>query len=221
MASDAQIRANRDNSKKSTGPRTPAGKDISRFNATRHNITGAISLRTGPEKEAFDAFYERLIPDFDTDTDLESELAARAIDVLFRLARISAVEGNILTVAAADASAATPPHDAPAAPPLDPAIDRAVAEARAFMRESRTLSNLSLYEQRLSRTLHSDLDTLRQLRGPKGLKTAPPREINVRWVSSKPEPSQPAAGPTPVPDPRIGFVISPTHPHPAPPGIAA
>jgi len=42
MATEAQTNANRQNSRKSTGPRTEAGKNIARFNALRHGLTGHI-----------------------------------------------------------------------------------------------------------------------------------------------------------------------------------
>jgi hypothetical protein len=41
VATDAQTRANRLNSLKSTGPKTKQGKDASRFNATKHGLTAA------------------------------------------------------------------------------------------------------------------------------------------------------------------------------------
>ena len=207
MATDAQNRANRANAQKSTGPRTSAGKDRSRLNATRHNITGIVSLRSGPEKAAFDAYFERLIPDFDAATDVEFELASRIVDVMFRLARISTLEGNILAV---NQSAAT----AAAGPLTD--VDQAIAQAQTFIRESRTFSNLSLYEQRLSRTLNKDLDTFQRLRHPKPQNAivAPPRPTSIRWVSDGPNPVETLP---PIP---IGFVFSEPEPNPAPPGPA-
>lgn len=42
MASSAQLRANRRNAKKSTGPGTASGRKTSSQNATRHSITGKI-----------------------------------------------------------------------------------------------------------------------------------------------------------------------------------
>jgi len=42
MASSAQLRANRRNAKKSTGPKTSGGRKTSSQNATRHGITGEI-----------------------------------------------------------------------------------------------------------------------------------------------------------------------------------
>ena len=39
MASEAQLRANRINAQRSTGPRTAAGKDRTRYNALKHGLT--------------------------------------------------------------------------------------------------------------------------------------------------------------------------------------
>ena len=208
MASDSQIRANRANAQKSTGPRSAVGKDRSRLNATRHNITGIPSLRSGPEKAAFDAYFERLIPAFHATTDVEFELANRVVDVMFRLARISTIETNILAAS----------ENEPGAAPLTD-VDRALAQASAFIRESRTFSNLSLYERRLSRTLSKDLDTLQRLRDPKpqkGIAAPAQRPTMVRWVSD----DGPDAVETLPPIP-IGFVISSSQPNHSPPGKAA
>jgi hypothetical protein len=40
MATDKQFTANRANAKKSTGPKTESGKQISRRNALKHGLTG-------------------------------------------------------------------------------------------------------------------------------------------------------------------------------------
>ena len=232
MASDAQIRANRANAQKSTGARTPEGKERSRFNATSHNITGTVSLRSGPEKAAFDAYFERLIPDFHAATDLEYELASRVVDVMFRLARISTLEGNILASGISDAAAksdaaksdaglsdATTAAPAPLTDTARAGIAQAMAEAKTFIRESRTINNLSLYEQRLSRTLRNDLATLNQLRSqrlPKGL--AYPRPTVIRWVDDD---GNDTLSPIPIaPLAPIGFVFSSPKTGPARPVLA-
>jgi hypothetical protein len=215
MASDAQIRANRANAQKSTGPRTEAGKDRSRLNATRHGITGTLSLRSGPEAAAFDAYFQRLLPSFEVRTPLESELAARAIDVLFRLARLSVVEGNIFAAGLHEIPA-NPGVTSSAEPPSD--VDRALAQTKTLLRESRTFSNLSLYEQRLSRTLRNDLDMLQRLRNPKqSLQAvpAPPRYTGVRWVSDGDDSVESK------PSDRFGFVFPTPQRDSSPPGIAA
>jgi len=51
MASEKQIAANRANAKKSTGPRTPAGRAKSSRNAYRHGL----SVPMQPEPQAVEA----------------------------------------------------------------------------------------------------------------------------------------------------------------------
>ena len=42
MATEAQIKANQENAKKSTGPVTSAGKEISSMNAVTHGIKSKL-----------------------------------------------------------------------------------------------------------------------------------------------------------------------------------
>ena len=52
MASERQIAANRRNGRKSSGPRSSAGKGRSSTNALRHGLSRAIGARDDPETEA-------------------------------------------------------------------------------------------------------------------------------------------------------------------------
>jgi hypothetical protein len=60
MATAAQIAANRANSQKSTGPRTPEGKAASRFNALKHGLDAASILLPGEDPDA----YDRMVADY-------------------------------------------------------------------------------------------------------------------------------------------------------------
>jgi hypothetical protein len=51
MASAAQERANRPNAARSTGPRTEAGKEKTKFNALRHELTSAQFVLWREDKE--------------------------------------------------------------------------------------------------------------------------------------------------------------------------
>ena len=55
MATDAQIAANIQNAKKSTGPRTPEGKDRSRMNALDHGMTALLALLPDEDPAEFQA----------------------------------------------------------------------------------------------------------------------------------------------------------------------
>ena len=50
MESEAKLAANRRNARKSTGPRTRAGKDTSKFNALKHGLTARTVVLPGLEE---------------------------------------------------------------------------------------------------------------------------------------------------------------------------
>jgi hypothetical protein len=68
-ATEAQIRANQENSKKSTGPVTSSGKEASRANALKHGLTATVLL---PEFEA--AEVDRRFSAFANELDVTSEV---------------------------------------------------------------------------------------------------------------------------------------------------
>jgi len=58
LASKKQIAANRKNAKRSTGPRTSAGKAKSAMNSTRHGFLGQLPLIPGEDPQEFSNFAE-------------------------------------------------------------------------------------------------------------------------------------------------------------------
>jgi hypothetical protein len=54
MATPAQISANQNNAKKSTGPRTEAGKQVTRQNAIRHGLCTFITCLDSEDPEEAD-----------------------------------------------------------------------------------------------------------------------------------------------------------------------
>jgi hypothetical protein len=55
-AASKQLEANRRNSKKSTGPNTPAGKIRSSLNGFRHGLTGQVAVLPDEDREASKTF---------------------------------------------------------------------------------------------------------------------------------------------------------------------
>ena len=95
-ASEAQIRANRENSKLAKGATTPAGREASRANAYRHGLTATTVL---PEREAaeverrFEAYCRELKPSGEVGLDL----ALRAAILATRMERCVEYETAVLT----------------------------------------------------------------------------------------------------------------------------
>ena len=56
MTSYRQIEANRRNALRSTGPRTDAGKQVSRRNAVRHGLTAETVIGALEDAEDYNAF---------------------------------------------------------------------------------------------------------------------------------------------------------------------
>ncbi|WP_460452462.1 hypothetical protein [Alsobacter sp. SYSU BS001988] len=136
-ASDRRIAANRRNAQCSTGPRTEAGKQRSRFNARRHGLTGAhLTSDAGEEAAALEAELRREWPGI---------AAADAAE----LARLSVLES------VARQARWPPPPPAPSADPgEDPTAARAwLAAALQAMRLQRYVTALSRRRAALIRRL--------------------------------------------------------------------
>ena len=151
MASAKQLAANRANAKKSTGPITEAGKLNSRYNAVKHGLTGHTILRTHEQDAAFDSYRARLYPDLAPANAIEHDFAERIIYDSWRVHRASALEANLFALAESAFNTG------------DVSRDDALNEAHTFQLNDRSINLLSLYQQRLQRSIHRDLEMLRTM----------------------------------------------------------
>jgi hypothetical protein len=63
---EAQLNANRQNAQRSTGPRTPEGKQRSALNATRHTLSGQVRVTTPEDMVAYDKHKQGFFGGFQT-----------------------------------------------------------------------------------------------------------------------------------------------------------
>jgi|SRR6185437_14795827 len=98
MPSEKQLRANRENAKKSTGPRTPEGRNRSRANALRHGLTGQILTLAPSDRPLFDQLHTDLLVDFQPQTAMERRLVTGIAWDTWRLERLRAIESNTFAV---------------------------------------------------------------------------------------------------------------------------
>jgi hypothetical protein len=116
MSSSAKIAANRSNAKRSTGPRTPAGKARSSQNATKLGLFSGTFTQPGEEKD-YAALRASLRDAFDPQTANEQAALDQICGAVWRLRRCNQLEAAIIT-------------------PLDRAIRRARRQANRILRKS-------------------------------------------------------------------------------------
>jgi hypothetical protein len=100
MTSFKQIEANRRNALRSTGPKTEAGKEVSRCNAVRHGLTAETVIGVLEDAEDYKAFEAAVIADYDAQSAVERELVLRLASLLWRLRRATAMETGLFEIQA-------------------------------------------------------------------------------------------------------------------------
>ena len=95
MASEKQIQANRQNALKSTGPRTPEGKEAVRLNALSHGLRSEEILLPGEDGEALTELGDILTTELQPVGAVENLLVARITAAAWRLRRLGRVEAGI------------------------------------------------------------------------------------------------------------------------------
>ena len=169
MATEKQIAANRRNAQLSSGPRTQAGKNVSRMNALRHGLTQQIEVMTPEEKEAKDKFFDEIISSLAPEGAIESQFAHSVADGHWRLNRASSIENNIFTLARwlEDSSDASLKDSDQATRDSDqansPEVDKALSAARVFIADSKRFQLLTTYEGRIHRNMTKNLQHLTEL----------------------------------------------------------
>lgn len=96
MASAKQIKANRENAKKTRGPVTAAGKYWSSKNAVKHGLRAAEpGLTVGENREEFEAFIEQGVHHYKPFDFYSHEIFDRLMHKLWKLKMIPKIESGI------------------------------------------------------------------------------------------------------------------------------
>ena len=98
----AQIKANRNNAKKSTGPRTEEGKARVAQNALKHGLLARDTVLPGEDAADFDRQLSALEADLQPANSLEFELVRQIADSQWRMHRLTRLETGFLAAAVAD-----------------------------------------------------------------------------------------------------------------------
>jgi hypothetical protein len=96
MASPAQVRANRENAQRSTGPRTEAGKQATKFNALKHGLAAESLVICGEDPAELDALRAQLRADYSPAGETEAMLVEEIAQCWWRLQRTRSVEARAI-----------------------------------------------------------------------------------------------------------------------------
>jgi hypothetical protein len=155
LLSDRQLRANNANAQLSTGPRTEEGKQVSRLNGLRHGLTGQVSIMTEDNRREHDAFCNPITARLNPDGPLELQLANMIAHDYWRLNRFQSIEDGIFAMGHG--------HTANQIDTGAEQADVLLSEATTFLRKSKEILNITLYESRINRNLKKNMEELRRL----------------------------------------------------------
>ena len=97
MATEAQRKANRENAKKSTGPRTPEGKARSSQNAIKHGLLARDAVMADEDPAEYDRQLQILEENLFPKNAIEFELVLQIADSRWRMRRITRIEAGLTT----------------------------------------------------------------------------------------------------------------------------
>ncbi len=138
-----------------TGPRTPEGKQRASLNALRHGLTGHTVVIPSDDLPAYKKFCAEFFTHYSPAGPVERQLVQTIADTSWRLNRITAMEQSSLSLSAV--------RQEDQITTADDRCANAMAAALAFEEHvNKSVGNLSIYEQRLSRQLERTLKLIDQ-----------------------------------------------------------
>jgi hypothetical protein len=125
------------------------------MNATRHGLTGRTIVMPNEDMDAYHSFCKELFEELAPATPLERQYAQTFCDTQWRLNRARSIEDSMLSLGHFEAAGNIETEH--------PQVHAALTAGRVFRDDSKSFLNLSLYEQRLQRTLDKSLKQLQEL----------------------------------------------------------
>ncbi|MGE5296696.1 MAG: hypothetical protein ACM3VT_17895 [Solirubrobacterales bacterium] len=176
MASMAQIEANRLNAQKSTGPRTPEGKERASRNAIKHGLLAQEAVIQGEDPAQFEMYREGMLQTLDPVGAMEAMLAERVVGLSWRLLRAERLQN--IAFASLDGGEATEVLEELLEEwkrvkgsdwdrSVRGVVDREAELGRAVVEDfggARVLDRLLMYERRIESSLYRTMAELRRER---------------------------------------------------------
>ena len=195
--SAARLAANRQNSLKSCGAKTPAGKAIVRLNAIRTGLTGVTVLLPGDDVIRYHTHISDYEKQFSPVGPEERAIVQSIADIRWRLNRIPALEQAIIATGYFD------PDENGESPEIFESLDAIAREVQTRKRHEKELRNLQLQENRLARRRERELAELLRLQAARKANEEEALAEAAKEVLLARNRDQPAAAPA-----QLGFAFS-------------
>ena len=168
MASQNQLKANRLNALRSTGPRTESGKSTVARNALKHGLMSHQPVISGENPSDFDDHRDQMLADLSPIGPMETLLADRVIDLSWRLKRANRLQTAAINALESNASSnpiaklteslrRTPDSTYPRDYQLGQTIVKDFTNAKV-------LDRLMMYERRLEHSLYKTILEIQRLK---------------------------------------------------------
>jgi hypothetical protein len=157
MSTDKQTEANRLNAQKSTGPKTPEGKEKVSQNAVTHGLTAARPILMTEDPDQYDRLRDDIFRQYAPVGTYETSLTERAVNTFWRLQRASTFEIFITDSLIMQARSASDGIGS-----ITDSVLLAAAVEHDFSKE-RVLQRIQRYELNIERSYFRTVKELRQL----------------------------------------------------------
>lgn len=111
MTSERQIAANRRNAQRSTGPRSPEGREISSRNSQRHGVLSQRVTTDIEENELYERMLNSFMDEYGPRSETEILLVERLANLFWRERRLIQTERSQLSLQQSDIYAASMAKD--------------------------------------------------------------------------------------------------------------
>jgi hypothetical protein len=151
--SPSRIAANQQNAQKSTGPRTPEGKEVSKYNRLRHGLASPLIVLPFEDQNEYNNLYASFCEEYSPAGPTEESLVKQIADSQWKLRRLEKVENHVLA-AMLDT------------PQTEPNVDPFSAMASALLgpgKHQQALNSLARYQSTLNRQFLQSVKELRRI----------------------------------------------------------
>ena len=162
MPTQAQIRANRENAKKSTGPRTPEGKARTAKNALKHGLLAEDAVIPGEDPAKFDRHLTNIENTYLPRNYVEKQIVNQIADTMWRIKRLSRIETTV--VSASIERTRVYQHDFRVERIRQGHEGDLQLLGESMFCGTKFLNNLARYDGHLRRCLHRDLELMMKIR---------------------------------------------------------